>query len=150
MELRLKDDIITESEDHFGNIIIHSEINYKEIQSMAASVTSSNVLTPHQAFQILSIEGYNVDYTRLPITSEEIPDYSTYDRLLNKLKDISGDTIVIFNCQTGYFRSSHMMVIATSIQYWRSKNNKLIPSIIPGFIIESGNCEEAEIGGIRV
>ncbi|XP_061354057.1 uncharacterized protein LOC133298743 isoform X3 [Gastrolobium bilobum] len=61
------------------------------------------------------MEGYLVDYERVPITDEKSPKERDFDILVHKISQADVNTEIIFNCQMGRGRTTTGMVIATLV-----------------------------------
>ncbi|KAG0479712.1 hypothetical protein HPP92_010570 [Vanilla planifolia] len=66
-------------------------------------------------YQELQIEGYYVDYERVPITDEKSPKERDFDDLMYRISQTDRDTEYVFNCQMGRGRTTTGMVIATLV-----------------------------------
>ncbi|KAK8954830.1 hypothetical protein KSP39_PZI001610 [Platanthera zijinensis] len=78
-------------------------------------VTRDCVKTPLEVYEELQIEGYLVDYERVPITDEKSPKERDFDDLVHRISQVESDTEYIFNCQMGRGRTTTGMVIATLV-----------------------------------
>ncbi|XP_068660275.1 uncharacterized protein [Aristolochia californica] len=114
-------------------------------------VTHDSVTTPLEVYEELQLEGYLVDYERVPITDEKSPKERDFDLLVHRISRADINTDIIFNCQMGRGRTTTGMVIATLVYL-----NRIGASGIPrtnsiGKVFDSGadvtdntpNTEEA-------
>ncbi|KAF9620477.1 hypothetical protein IFM89_013094 [Coptis chinensis] len=63
----------------------------------------------------LQVEGYLVDYERVPITDEKSPKEQDFDILVHRISQADINTEIVFNCQMGRGRTTTGMVIATLV-----------------------------------
>ncbi|PKU75785.1 hypothetical protein MA16_Dca026235 [Dendrobium catenatum] len=68
-----------------------------------------------EVYQELQMEGFLVDYERVPITDEKSPKERDFDDLVHRISQVENDTEYIFNCQMGRGRTTTGMVIATLV-----------------------------------
>ncbi|XP_031379976.1 paladin isoform X5 [Punica granatum] len=78
-------------------------------------VSGDSVKTPLEVYQELQLEGYLVDYERVPVTDEKSPKEQDFDILVDKISQADISTDIVFNCQMGRGRTTTGMVIATLI-----------------------------------
>ena len=71
MELRLKQDILSEAEQYEGQILVTDENDDATTFDLMLSVTASDVQTPQEVFWELQQDGYKVKYSRIPVTDEK-------------------------------------------------------------------------------
>jgi len=72
IEKRLKQDILDESLTNYGNILVHDEIELREIRACWNSADESTVRTSAEIYSELIREGYRVEYWRVPMTAESM------------------------------------------------------------------------------
>ncbi|KAL8144431.1 hypothetical protein V2J09_017463 [Rumex salicifolius] len=119
MESRLKEDILVEAARYGNKILVTDELPSGQMVDQWEPVTRDSVKTPLEVYEELKLEGYHVDYERVPITDEKSPKELDFDILVNKISQVDIETDIIFNCQMGRGRTTTGMVIATLIYYNR-------------------------------
>ncbi|KAF8008217.1 hypothetical protein BT93_K2020 [Corymbia citriodora subsp. variegata] len=115
MEERLKEDILMEAERYGNKILVTDELPDYQIVDQWEPVSRDSVKTPLEVYQELQVEGYLVDYERVPLTDEKAPEEQDIDDLVDKISHVDVNTEIIFNCQMGRGRTTTGMVIATLI-----------------------------------
>ncbi|OVA13484.1 hypothetical protein BVC80_379g10 [Macleaya cordata] len=152
MEARLKDDILQEAARRYGNkILVTDELPDGQMVDQWEPVTHDSVKTPLEVYEELQLEGYLVDYERVPITDEKSPKEQDFDILVHRISQTDLKTEIVFNCQMGRGRTTTGMVIATLVYL-----NRIGASGIPrtnsiGKVFDAGsdvtdnlpNCEDA-------
>ncbi|KAK4573001.1 hypothetical protein RGQ29_031107 [Quercus rubra] len=151
MEARLKEDILIEAARYGNKILVTDELPDGQMVDQWEPVSRDSVKTPLEVYEELQVEGYLVDYERVPITDEKSPKETDFDILVHKISQANLNTEIIFNCQMGRGRTTTGMVIATLI-YFNRIGNSGIPRINSiGRVSDSGanvadhlpNSEEA-------
>ncbi|GAV64973.1 hypothetical protein CFOL_v3_08488 [Cephalotus follicularis] len=107
MEARLKEDILVEATRYGNKILVTDELPDGQMVDQWEPVSCDSV------YEELQVEGYLVDYERVPITDEKSPKELDFDFLVHKISQADINTDVIFNCQMGRGRTTTGMVIAT-------------------------------------
>ncbi|XP_027365720.1 paladin-like isoform X2 [Abrus precatorius] len=115
MEARLKEDILMEAARYGNKILVTDELPDGQMVDQWESVSYNSVKTPLEVYQELQMEGYLVDYERVPITDEKSPKELDFDILVDKISQADVNTEIIFNCQMGRGRTTTGMVIATLV-----------------------------------
>ncbi|KAG5055986.1 hypothetical protein JHK85_008496 [Glycine max] len=122
MEARLKEDILAEAARYFGGsalygnkILVTDELPDGQMVDQWEPVSCDSVKTPLEVYEELQVEGYLVDYERVPITDEKSPKELDFDILVNKISQADVNTEIVFNCQMGRGRTTTGMVIATLV-----------------------------------
>ena len=118
MEERLKQDVLLEIQQYNHQLLLHSEIN-NEIISQWEDVLASNVLTLNSVFT-------SINYSRIPITAEGIPEPSDFEQLVQVLINCTGPVVV--NCQMGIGRSTMVLSIAILVYNWQHNVISTSPS----------------------
>lgn len=72
MEERLRADILREATQYQQQILVADEDDAFNVFNMFQRVTEQDVLTPKTMFEELRNDGYNVQYSRIPITDEKV------------------------------------------------------------------------------
>ncbi|XP_045796771.1 paladin-like [Trifolium pratense] len=115
MEARLKEDILLEAERYGNKILVTDELPDGQMVDQWEPVSCDSVKTPLEVYEELQVEGYRVDYERVPITDEKSPKELDFDILVNKISQADVSSEIIFNCQMGRGRTTTGMVIATLV-----------------------------------
>ncbi|XP_020701616.1 paladin [Dendrobium catenatum] len=115
MESRLKEDILIEAARYGSKILVTDELPDGQMVDLWEPVTRDYVKTPLEVYQELQMEGFLVDYERVPITDEKSPKERDFDDLVHRISQVENDTEYIFNCQMGRGRTTTGMVIATLV-----------------------------------
>ncbi|KAL5792093.1 hypothetical protein ACOSP7_000687 [Xanthoceras sorbifolium] len=115
MEDRLKEDILMEAARYGNKILVTDELPDGQMVDQWEPVSCDCVKTPLNVYEELQVEGYLVDYERVPVTDEKSPKEMDFDILVDKISQADINTEVIFNCQMGRGRTTTGMVIATLI-----------------------------------
>ncbi|EIN10058.1 hypothetical protein PUNSTDRAFT_125979 [Punctularia strigosozonata HHB-11173 SS5] len=120
MEESLKRDVLREVKAGSGRILLHDEVeerpNVFAIVPIWENVSEADIMTPRDVFNLVSAEGYKVDYGRVAITDEQAPLPDALSLLVDRVRaglDKAGD--FIFNCQMGRGRTTSGMVVACLI-----------------------------------
>ncbi|KAL5700463.1 hypothetical protein ACHQM5_025902 [Ranunculus cassubicifolius] len=115
MESRLKEDILQEASRYGNKILVTDELPDGQMVDQWEPVTDDSVKTPVEVYEELQIEGYLVDYERVPITDEKSPKEQDFDLLVQRISQADINTEIMFNCQMGRGRTTTGMVIATLV-----------------------------------
>ncbi|KAJ7977775.1 Paladin [Quillaja saponaria] len=115
MEARLKEDILMEAARYGNKILVTDELPDGQMVDQWEPVSIDSVKTPLEVYEELQVEGYLVDYERVPITDEKSPKELDFDILVHKISEADINTEIIFNCQMGRGRTTTGMVIATLV-----------------------------------
>ena len=70
MESRLREDVLAESKRYGGRVLVSRELAGGQVVDSWEQVTS--VQTPLEVYSMLSSEGYELSYVRIPITDEKV------------------------------------------------------------------------------
>lgn len=75
MEVRLKEDILTEVRQSGGRMLLHREeyspaLNQCSVIGYWENIFADDVKTPAEVYASLKAEGYNIEYRRIPLTRE--------------------------------------------------------------------------------
>lgn len=85
-------------------------------------VEESSIQTSQDVFHQLQLEGYLVDYLRIPVTDEKAPKEIDFDLLIQRCWNRAPNTSLIFNCQMGRGRTTTGMIIAALLHLRQSPN----------------------------
>jgi len=110
IELRLKLDIIKESQKYGGLVLVHDETVEGDI--LPTWITADDVKTTREMWEGVKSEGYKLEYYRIPIANDQAPEDSYLDRYVSILRTIPTSTNLIFNCGMGLVRTTFAMAAA--------------------------------------
>ncbi|PKA51507.1 hypothetical protein AXF42_Ash002873 [Apostasia shenzhenica] len=151
MESRLKEDILLEAARYGNKILVTDELPDGQMVDQWEPVIRDYVKTPLEVYQELQMEGYLVDYERVPITDEKSPKERDFDDLVHRISQVDANTEFVFNCQMGRGRTTTGMVIATLVYLNRIGSSGIPRTHYIGKIFRTGvdiidsmpNTEEA-------
>lgn len=134
LERRLKEDVVAETIRYGGNVVLHEENRRRELEANWEAVDLDDIKTPEEIFYTFRMQGYRVQYCRIPTTPERAPSPRFFDDLIETLMRTSPEnTTVIFNCASGGGRSTVGMVASGLIHMWRGviriPSKKLTPKL---------------------
>ncbi|WCJ22568.1 Paladin [Euphorbia peplus] len=112
MEARLKEDILREAGRYGGAIMVIHETEDGQIFDAWEHVSSDSIKTPLEVFKGLEVDGFPIQYARVPITDGKAPKSSDFDTLAANIVSASKDAALVFNCQMGRGRTTTGTVIA--------------------------------------
>jgi hypothetical protein len=72
MEERLRQDVLTEAAQYDQQILVSDEDDSFNVFDKMLQVSEQDVQTPKAMFEELRSDGYNVQYSRIPITDEKV------------------------------------------------------------------------------
>ncbi|KAF9243458.1 inositol hexakisphosphate-domain-containing protein [Melanogaster broomeanus] len=136
LEERLKDDVLAELDAFGGRILLHTETVDGSVMPIWEEAQPENVavLKDIMASQRSNC-GTEVQYARIPITSERPPDFSDISELMELLvRADSTNTAIVVNCQLGRGRSTLTSVLVLLIQQWLKESRVLVqtsPRLLP-------------------
>ncbi|KAG2071110.1 hypothetical protein BDR04DRAFT_1016893 [Suillus decipiens] len=127
LEERLKDDILAELEAFGGRLLLHTETPDGSVIPIWEEVQSSNVAVLKDIMASRkSRHGLDLQYVRIPITSERPPDFADISELMDLvLRTDSSRTVTVVNCQLGRGRSTLTSVLIVLIQQWLNDSRTL-------------------------
>ncbi|THH28320.1 hypothetical protein EUX98_g5857 [Antrodiella citrinella] len=135
MEASLKKDVLREVRAGEGRILLHDEVEERpgvfSIVPIWEHVSESDIMTPRDVFDLMTEEGYNVDYDRVAVTDEQAPLPDALFQLYHRVKSnlaTAGD--FVFNCQMGRGRTTTGMITACLIATMQ-QDASLIPEDTP-------------------
>lgn len=73
-------------------------------------------------------DGYDVDYTRVPVTDEKAPKDADFALLTKRLWNLPEGAALVFNCQMGRGRTTTGMIIASLLYLRRRHAGLQLPS----------------------
>lgn len=120
MEQTLKRDVQKEVFAGQGRILLHDEVEDSPgqftITPQWETVSVEDIMTPRDVFEMVTKEGYKVDYARVAITDEQAPLPESMAIILERVKvGLGSATDLIFNCQMGRGRTTTGMVCASLV-----------------------------------
>jgi hypothetical protein len=83
MEARLKEDILMEAARYGNKILVTDELPDGQMVDQWEPVSCDSVKTPLEVYEELQVEGYLVDYERVPVTDEKSPKETDFDILVS-------------------------------------------------------------------
>jgi poly-D-alanine transfer protein DltD len=101
MEQRLKDEIQEEMKQNSNKLYIHEED--KEMQIIPKWINVESVETTQEVYNEIIIEKKcDLVYIRIPITSEQSPEFKDFDDLVEVMKKFGRDDVnIVLNCNLG-------------------------------------------------
>ena len=116
MEARLKADVLREAAAWDGAVLVAHEAADFQVVAEWEAVTEADVQTPLELFgELASVDGYSVDYVRVPVTDEKAPKDADFAALLARAWRPPPGAALVFNCQMGRGRTTTGMVIAALV-----------------------------------
>ncbi|KAF9260086.1 hypothetical protein L218DRAFT_1079604 [Marasmius fiardii PR-910] len=120
MERSFKQDVLLELKRGGGRILLHDEVEERpgvfSIIPIWETVKPEDILTPRDVFELMTKEGFRIDYGRVAITDEQAPLPEALYILLDRIRSgLSKAGDFIFNCQMGRGRTTTGMVTACLI-----------------------------------
>ncbi|KAI0783947.1 inositol hexakisphosphate-domain-containing protein [Irpex lacteus] len=136
MEETFKKDVLRELRQGDGRILLHDEVEERpgvfSLVPIWEEVSEDDIMTPRNVYELMTKEGYHVDYARVAVTDEQAPLPDALQQLLQRVQSglDTGAGDFIFNCQMGRGRTTTGMVtaclIATTATWDKAKQD--IPS----------------------
>ena len=149
MEIRLKTDVLTESETYGGSIMVAHEDDQFQVIEDWEGISLADVQTPLEVYAELIEDGYDIEYLRVPITDEKAPKGDDFEALINRCWSPPKDSAIVFNCQMGRGRTTTGMVIGCLLHLRRNRE-KLTPlpdfpeSGLPSWFVERNQIQSPE------
>ncbi|CAI5507986.1 unnamed protein product [Closterium sp. Naga37s-1] len=148
MEARLKKDVLREAGRYSNKIMVSDELPDGQMVDQWEPVGPDSVQTPLEVYQDLQRQGYNVDYERVPVTDEKVPEEVDFDLLVESLSGVDEGTAQIFNCQMGRGRTTTGTVVATLICLARRFPSRIMsPSAGASMLAKAASTAGHEPGG---
>jgi protein-tyrosine phosphatase len=127
LEKRLKADVINELEFYDGKILLHEEES-EMVKGLWTTVRPEDVMTFHE---LIDIQG-NIEYHRIPITSESKPEEAEFESLLKIVCSANPKSFFVINCQIGIGRSVYgSIIVILGILWTRGKRSCDISKDVP-------------------
>ncbi|KAI8579918.1 hypothetical protein K450DRAFT_187884 [Umbelopsis ramanniana AG] len=134
LEQRLKEDVITETLNYDGRILLHGEDSDGNVRAVWEDVHVDDILTVKDVMELV-VEDVSNDsdsdsvskgdmaikfmYYRVPVTAEKPPEWKDFDDMRNLIASAEHpDNSIVLNCQVGLGRSTTGTVIATLLTSW--------------------------------
>eukprot|EP01018_Ginkgo_biloba_P008623 Gb_04875 [translate_table: standard] len=116
MEARLKEDIFAEATRSGGCMLLHREefnpvTNQSDIIGYWENISADDVKTPAEVYAALKDEGYNIDYKRIPLTTERESLATDVDAIQRQLDNGGGGAEYLFISHTGFGGVAYAMAI---------------------------------------
>ncbi|KAG9015211.1 hypothetical protein FRB94_004330 [Tulasnella sp. JGI-2019a] len=120
MEKALRRDVQREIQVNNQKILLHDEVEDGPgrftITAQWENVEVHDAMTPREVFNMMTEEGYKVDYTRVAITDEQAPLPAALSQLVQRVKlALQDGDVIIQNCQMGRGRTTTGMVVSCLI-----------------------------------
>ena len=131
MEIRLKMDVLSESENYGGSIMVAHEDDQFQVVEDWEPVSLVDVQTPAEVYAELIADGYDIDYLRVPITDEKAPKGDDFEVLIDRCWSPPDGSAIVFNCQMGRGRTTTGMVISCLLQLRRCREALAPPPAAP-------------------
>jgi hypothetical protein len=102
MEVRLKQDIISEARKNRGILLVHDEIDGHLVPFW---IEATLVQTPREVYDLLIRTGFRIKYCRVPISAGYGPEDRYFDAIMTISRQAKINDPLVFNCQLGRGRS---------------------------------------------
>lgn len=137
-EVQLKQEVEKEAQRYGGRFLVHVENPDGSVVGKWLEIKPGDIQTPAEVFAQVQSEGYRLDYQRLPITDEKAPENKDFDALVERLRQSSPDSKLVFNCHAGRGRTTTGIVIG---QLFRNQQSRVRPEAenVAGNRYEQGN-----------
>jgi hypothetical protein len=121
IERRLKNDILREAQRYGGVVQVQEEVaaslsSAPQISAQWIAASPSNVMTIRELWQSLQEEGFNVEYHRIAISSDENPENQYLDHFLDVVRNVNPETALYFNDGVGVVRATFAMTMALLVR----------------------------------
>ncbi|KAG8865965.1 hypothetical protein FRC20_009226 [Serendipita sp. 405] len=119
VEQRLKEDILNEAAKFGGLVLTHNEQEDSGgiILPTWTAADSQTVKTSREVWESMKVEGWPVEYHRIPITTTRPIEDNYLDAYLEVLKSASPTTTpIVFSCGMGAVRTTYAMVAACIVR----------------------------------
>ncbi|KAG8213255.1 inositol hexakisphosphate-domain-containing protein [Butyriboletus roseoflavus] len=121
IEDRLKQDILQEASKYGGLILTHNELAADSgegaILPTWTYVDSVNVRTSRELWENMRLDGWNVEYHRIPISPDRPIEDNYLDAYLRVIKDADPvRSALVFSCGMGAVRTTFAMVAALIVR----------------------------------
>lgn len=128
LERRLKDDVLKEAAQHNNKILLHDETP-AGVETVWEDIQPDTVLTINEVYEKLNCdEGYDVQYFRVPITDEKVPELQDFDEIVARVKaKDSANVQLVFNCQMGRGRTTTSMIVGCLLCTWLMWDQLYVP-----------------------
>lgn len=117
IEFRLKQDILRESSKYGGLLMVHEETATGQIEPTWIAVDEASVHTVREVWDRVKVEGWRVDYHRIPIAEDQAIENNYLDAYTQVIKDLDPtETSLVANCGIGFTRTTFAMVAAVILR----------------------------------
>eukprot|EP00510_Aplanochytrium_minuta_P003951 CAMPEP_0184019890 /NCGR_PEP_ID=MMETSP0954-20121128/9022_1 /TAXON_ID=627963 /ORGANISM="Aplanochytrium sp, Strain PBS07" /LENGTH=624 /DNA_ID=CAMNT_0026301645 /DNA_START=72 /DNA_END=1947 /DNA_ORIENTATION=+ len=145
MEDRLKLDVVNEVIQNDGVFLLHDEddIGLTPVwENVDTRPESNGIMTPRDLYAAIRKE-LNVDVMafRVPITDEQAPKLSDYDRLISIARKIPENAHIVVNCQMGRGRTTTGLVVVSALRYWQREMLLRLPRRLENNISFAKSCK---------
>lgn len=119
LEDRLKNDVISEVTKLEGKLLLHTETTDGKVMPIWEDVNKDDIASLKD---IMGLRSDNIDFKRIPITPEAVPDFTDIHDLMNVIIQTDSQSPIVVNCQLGRGRSTLASVLIILVQNWRRKS----------------------------
>ncbi|TIA73209.1 hypothetical protein E3P81_00237 [Wallemia ichthyophaga] len=126
LEDRLKNDVAAEVTKLDGKLLLHTETNDGKVVPIWEDVNKDDIASLRD---IMTRRAEEIEFKRIPITSEAVPDFIDLHDLMNVVIQTDSQSPIVVNCQLGRGRSTLAAVLIILIQKWLKKRSPLDPHI---------------------
>ncbi|KAG6374346.1 inositol hexakisphosphate-domain-containing protein [Boletus reticuloceps] len=150
IEDRLKHDILQEATKYGGLILTHNELAIAESGEGAilptwTNVDNVNVRTSHELWENMRLDGWSVEYHRIPISPDRPIEDNYLDAYLRVIKDADPvKSALVFSCGMGAVRTTFAMVAALIVRrrmlLARGLNDPYATK--PSFVLPAGHLRQ--------
>ena len=126
LEARLKEDIVKESHQYEGRLLLHEESKKGDVKGTWRAVHPENVRTVTEVVEAMAKKyAGRFEYSRVPITAEAPPEEKDFDQVMKIVcKAGLNKTAFVMNCQIGMGRSTTGTVISSLVLKWLKNESK--------------------------
>ncbi|TIC33606.1 hypothetical protein E3Q10_00674 [Wallemia mellicola] len=124
LEDRLKNDVVAEVTKLDGKLLLHTETNDGKVVPLWEDVKKDEIASLRD---IMDKRQNEIDFKRIPITSEAVPDFTDLHDLMNVVIQSDSQSPIVVNCQLGRGRSTLAAVLILLTQKWLNKRSPLEP-----------------------
>jgi len=133
LEQRLKEDVINETINYEGRILLHGEDKDGNVRAVWEDVQIDDILTVKDVMEQVAADisidsdddsvpenerAIQLSYHRVPVTAEKPPEWKDFDDMRNLIASTDRPDAIVLNCQVGLGRSTTGTVIATLLTNW--------------------------------
>ncbi|KAF8150729.1 inositol hexakisphosphate-domain-containing protein [Crassisporium funariophilum] len=134
MEQSFKKDVVRELQKGNGRILLHDEVEERpgvfSIIPIWEVVEDHDIMTPRDVINLITKQGYRINYGRVAITDEQAPLPDALAQLLTRVRSgLSQAGDFVFNCQMGRGRTTTGMITAcliSSTMNWEHHKHEIV------------------------